>query len=101
VKKTRIVSQKRVRGEVEYNDGEFAEIQTVGIEASEKDLLLETIQVHREDTNFSCEQLQDKLPLASWVNICTTIEVTTLESPIRDGLDQGREATIERQFGLQ
>jgi hypothetical protein len=26
--------------------------------------------------------------------------VTTLESPIRDGLDQGREATIERQFGL-
>ncbi|MGA8505370.1 MAG: hypothetical protein WB762_07160 [Candidatus Sulfotelmatobacter sp.] len=29
MEKTRIVSQKRVHGEVESNDGEFAEIQTV------------------------------------------------------------------------
>ena len=29
MKKPRIISQKRVHGEVEYNDGEFAEIQTI------------------------------------------------------------------------
>jgi hypothetical protein len=54
MEKTRIVSHKRVQGEIEYNDGEFAEIQTVGIEGIEKDLLLETIQVHRGDTSYSC-----------------------------------------------
>jgi hypothetical protein len=59
MEKTRVISQTRVRGEVEYNDGEFAEIQTVGIEASETDLLLKTIQVHREDTSYSCENIDD------------------------------------------
>ena len=49
----RSISRKRVHGEVEHNDGEFAEIQTVGIEGIEKDLLLETIQVHRCDTDDS------------------------------------------------
>jgi hypothetical protein len=33
---------------------EFAGIQTVGIEASGKDLPLETIPVHGEDTSHSC-----------------------------------------------
>ena len=86
--KIRIFSQKRAHGEVEFNDGEFAEIQTVGIEAEEKDLLLETIQVHRNDTSYSSEQFQDKLPVGSWLDICTTIEVTTLESDT-DGLVEG------------
>ena len=33
----------RVEGEVEHNDGEFAEIQTIGIEGIERNLCLETI----------------------------------------------------------
>jgi hypothetical protein len=33
MEKIRVASQKRVHGEVEYNDREFAEIRTVGIEA--------------------------------------------------------------------
>jgi hypothetical protein len=80
MEKIRIISQKRVHGEVEYNDGEFAEIQTVGIDGMEKDLLLEAMQVHGEDTNYSCEHFQQKLPVGSWLDICTTIEVTALES---------------------
>ena len=79
-------------GEVDYNDGEYAEVQTVGIEASEKDLLLETIQVHRGDTSYSCEQFKDKLPVGLWLDICTTIEVTTLESDT-DDLDEGGDWT--------
>jgi hypothetical protein len=100
MEKTRIVSRKRVHGEVEYNDGEYAEVQTVGIEEGEKNLLLEIIQVHREDTSYSCEQFQDKLPVGLWLDICTTIEVTTLESDT-DDLDEGGQATGERQVRLQ
>jgi hypothetical protein len=99
IEKTRIISQTRVRGEVEYNDGEFAEIQTVGIEGIEKDLLLETIQVHREDTTYSHEQFQHILPVGSWLDICTTIEVSTLESDT-DG-DESGQATGDRKTRLQ
>jgi hypothetical protein len=54
MEKIGIVSQKRVHGEVESNEGEVAEIQTVGVDGIEKDLLLETIQLHRGDTSYSC-----------------------------------------------
>jgi hypothetical protein len=63
-----------------HDDGELAEIQTVGIEGIEKNLLLETIQMHWGDTSYSCEQFQDKLPVGTRLDICTTIEVTTLEA---------------------
>jgi hypothetical protein len=58
MKQVRVISQKRVHGEVQYNDGEFAEIQTVGIEEGEENLLLETIQVHRQDMSCSCAQFR-------------------------------------------
>jgi hypothetical protein len=91
-----LVSRKHVHGEVEFNDGEFAEIQTVGIDGIEKDLLLQTIQVHRDDSNYSCEQFQHELPVGSWLTICTTIEVTRLDSDTDvdiDDCDQGGKAT--------
>jgi hypothetical protein len=92
----RAVSRKRVRGDVEHNDGEFAEIQTLGIEGIEKDLLLKTIQVHRCDTDYSREQFRDRYPVGSWLDVCTTIEVTRLESDT-DALEEGT-ATGERQL---
>jgi len=36
-------------------NSELTEIQTVAIEGIEKNLLLETIQMHRGDTSYSCE----------------------------------------------
>ena len=45
--KTQTLICKRVEGEVEYNDGEFAEVLTNGIDGIEEDLALETIQIHR------------------------------------------------------
>jgi hypothetical protein len=35
------------------DDGELAEIQTVGIEGIEKNLLLKAIRMHRGDTSYS------------------------------------------------
>jgi hypothetical protein len=63
MEKTRIVVQKRVTGRVDYNDGEFAEVQTVGIEGIEEDLWLATIQVHREDTEDLPEEFQRRFPV--------------------------------------
>ena len=100
MEKTRIFSQKRVYGRTESNNGEFAEIQTVGIEGIDKGLLLETIQVHRQDTSYSCEQFQDKLPVGSWFDICTTVEMKPLESDT-DDLDDGSSATSGREVRLQ
>jgi hypothetical protein len=48
-----MVIRKRVAGLIEYNDGEFADVQIVGIEGLEKGLLLERVQLHREDTEDS------------------------------------------------
>ena len=49
-----IVFRQQVHGEAEFNDGELAEIQRVGIERIEKDLLLQTTQVHRGNAEYSC-----------------------------------------------
>jgi hypothetical protein len=46
---TEMIIRKRTEGKILYNDGEFAEVQLVGIEGDEEDLLLETIQIHRCD----------------------------------------------------
>jgi hypothetical protein len=74
--------------------GELAEIQTVGIEGNEKNLLLETIQMHRGDTSYSCEHFQDKLPVGTRLDIRTMIEATTLEADTHD-LDEGGKAIGE------
>jgi hypothetical protein len=61
---------QKLKGLVEYNDGQFAEVQTNGTEGLEKNLLLETIQIHREDT------FQPRFPVGRWLDIRTTTEFT-------------------------
>jgi hypothetical protein len=70
-----MVIRKKVKGVVEFNDGDFAEVQTVGIEGIEKNLLLWKIQLHRENTNDSRPEFQHRFPVKTWVNIWTTVEV--------------------------
>ena len=57
-----MVTSRRVEGTVEYNDGEFAKVLTYGIEGIEKDLLLETIQIHCEDTEDMPRRLPAQVP---------------------------------------
>ena len=71
-----MVISKKVKGEIDYNDGEFAEVQTCGIEGIEKDLLLGTIQIHREDTSDTPEEFQHRFPVGMWLDIVTTTEIT-------------------------
>jgi hypothetical protein len=76
---------KKVEGEVEFNDGEFAEIQTYGIEGIEKDLLLQTVQIHRQDTSDTSQQFQSRLPVGTVLEITTTTELTTKSPGLLDG----------------
>jgi hypothetical protein len=45
-----MVMRKKVEGQIDYNDGEFAKVQTIGIKGIEKDLWLGTLQIHRRST---------------------------------------------------
>ena len=66
---------KRLEGEVQYNDGQFAEVQTVGTEGHEQGLLLDTIQLHREDTNDTREEFHHRFPVGMWLDVWTTTKI--------------------------
>jgi hypothetical protein len=75
-----VIVTKRVEGKVELNDGEFAEVQTYGIDGIEKNLLLKTVQIQRQDTDDTSEQFQRRLPVGTVLEIVTTTEFTKIES---------------------
>jgi hypothetical protein len=74
--KTQTIIRKVLEGRIAYNNGDFAEIEIIGTEGIEKNLWLETIQTHREDTNDTTEGFQRRFSVGTWVNICTTTEIT-------------------------
>ena len=80
-----MIVTKRVEGEIEFNDGEFAVVQTYGIDGIEKHILLETIQVHRGDTDDTTHEFQQRLPVGTVLKILTTTEFTIKPEP---GLDE-------------
>ena len=73
-----MMARKRIQGEVVYNDGEFAEVETYGLEVYEEDLFLNTIQLHVEDTGDTPEQFRQRFPVGMWLHIWTTLEVNPL-----------------------
>jgi len=91
MEETRVVVRKKVEGRVQYNDGEFAEVQTVGTEGIEKNLLLETIQIHCEDTNDTPDKFERRFPVGMWLDIFTTtyISVQTEETSLQNDGDRG------------
>ena len=73
-KKPRMLTSNRVEGTVEYNNGEFAEVLTYGIEGIDKSLLLETIQIHVEDTENTPEEFQQRFPVGATLGILSQPE---------------------------
>jgi hypothetical protein len=76
MEKTRMVIRKRVEGKVQYNDGDFAEVMTNGIEGIEKNVLLKTIQIHCCDTENTPEEFQHRFPVGLCLDILTVAEIT-------------------------
>jgi hypothetical protein len=79
--KTQLIIRKVLEGRIAHNDGDFAEIERIGTEGIEKNLWLDTIQTHREDTNDTTEGFRRRFPVGTWVNICTTTEITNESDP--------------------
>jgi hypothetical protein len=73
-----MIIRKRVEGEVEYNNGEFAEVLTYGIEGIEKNLHLETIQIHRQHTEDTPVEFQQRIPVGTTLSILTCTEITAI-----------------------
>jgi hypothetical protein len=80
--KTHIINRQQIEGEVQSNDGDVAEIQTNGIEGIEEDLLLDTIEIVRDETKETPEQFQRTLQIGMWVDIITII---TAQQPVVEG----------------
>jgi hypothetical protein len=67
--------RKRVEGEVQYNDGQFAEVQTNGIQGIATNLLLEILQIHREDTDDTESEFKHRFPVGMRLDVLTTTEM--------------------------
>jgi hypothetical protein len=91
-----MIFRKAVEGEVDYNDGEFAEVKTIGIEGIEKDLWLGTIQIHREDTQDTQEQFRQRFPIGMSIEIVTRTEITPIIT-VDEGLNEVKCLTKEFQ----
>jgi len=75
MERTKMIIRQRVEGEVKYNDGKLAEVLTYGIEGIEKNILLETIQIHCEDTEDTPEEFQQRFPVGATLSILTITEI--------------------------
>jgi hypothetical protein len=69
---------KKLRGPVEYNDGAFAEVQTLGVEGIEKNLLLATIQINRCEVGDAPEEFRHNFQVGMWLEVSATTEIKAL-----------------------
>ncbi len=93
MEKTQMVIRKRVEGEVQYNDGEFAEILTIGLEGNEEGLLLETFQIHQSDTENTPEEFRQRFPVGTTLSILTITEITTKSA---ENISEGQRLRYRR-----
>jgi hypothetical protein len=79
IEKLQLTSEMKRYGQVTNNDGEFAEVQLSGMDPLESGLLLETIQLHREDTDKSTADFLRQLPCGTRLQVSITTEVTKID----------------------
>lgn len=58
-----MIVTKKVEGEVDYNDGEFAEVRTIGIEEIKNGHWLGTMQIHRANTEYTPDEFRQRYPV--------------------------------------
>lgn len=80
----KVTITKETLGKVEFNDGEFAEIEKIGVEGIEACLLLDRIQIDRSDTSYSRRKFRRIFPAGTLLDVSTTIEVKPTSRTARD-----------------
>jgi len=88
-----VTIMKKVAGEVDFNDGEFAEVKTIGVEGIEKDLWLGIFQIHREDTDDTPDEFRRRFSIGMRLDVATTTKIMPIIVKKRDrtGTEQGRK----------
>ena len=86
-----MVITKEVEGVVDSNDGEFAEINTIGIEGIEDGLWLGTMQIRRVNMEDTRKDFLQRLPVGMRLRVVTTTEI----KPIRQSPADLNEWTSE------
>jgi hypothetical protein len=96
-----MVNTQQVLGQVQYNDGEVAEIQTWGLDGMHTGLPLERIQQERDDTDDEAEDFQHKVRVGALLDITTTVEIKPSSKTDHDldELDRANDE-IQRRFEL-
>ena len=74
-----------MEGQVEYNNGEFAEVVTIGVEGIEKGLWSDSIQISSCDTKETAEQFRDRFPVGARLRILTITEITRMPKNKKEG----------------
>jgi hypothetical protein len=82
---------KKVEGEVDCNDGEFARTKTIGIEGIENGLWLDTMTIERDTTEDTVEGFLQRFPVGTRLEIVTTTAI----KPISQSLDGGNKWPCE------
>ena len=78
-----MVVTKKVEGEIDYNDGDFAEVKTIGIEGTENELWLGTMQIHRAKFEYTSDEFRERYPVGMLLQIETTTEIRSVsQSPL-------------------
>ena len=89
-----MIITKKVAGQVDLNDGEFAEVQTIRAEGIEKDLLLDTFQIHREDTDDTPDQFRRRFSIGTRLDIVAT-------TTISPSSEVGQKGTVDARLNKQ
>lgn len=79
---------KKLAGKIQHNDGDCAEIQVVGRQGIDRDLLLDRFQVDRADTTDTSEEFLQRFPIGLWLDITSITEITPV-------LEQERGSRVE------
>jgi hypothetical protein len=96
MERSSVTIQKRVEGQVVFNNGQFAEIETYGIDGIETGLFLDTIQVDRGATASDMRNFKRTFRRGTCLEISTTLEISRIHRSGRDW-KKLREACEEEQ----
>jgi hypothetical protein len=99
--KIQLTIRKRVEGQVQCNQGDFAEIVTHGISGIDTGLIVETIQISRYDTSDGTKEFRRKFRVGTLLDIMTTVDFRSTSRSARDWKELSDAADeVQRRFEL-
>jgi hypothetical protein len=94
-----MLKTKKVLGEVSFNNGDFCEIDTYGLEGIDTGLMLESIQLARHDTGDGVKKFRQRFRIGTLLDITTITTITVSSKTERDLKELGRACDeVQKSF---